>query len=187
MKKLSLAIIALSLSVVCIGQTTKKTTKTKKTVAKTEKKVEKKEVAVTEKVATSKMEKGGLTWYTDLAEASAAAQKASKPLMLFFTGSDWCGWCKRLEADVFSKPEFKTWSDGEVIMLVVDFPRASILSEAQKAQNMKLQQKFSIQGYPTIVFSKVEGDNFNLTEMGRSGYMANAAEWIKNANTSIGK
>ncbi|MFN5983230.1 MAG: thioredoxin family protein [Fluviicola sp.] len=184
MKKLSLALIALSLSLVSIGQTAKKTTKTKKTTPKTEKKVEK-----TETVAKVE-ETAGLKWYTDLNEAQAAAKKSGKPLMLFFTGSDWCGWCKRLDAEVFSKPEFKTWSDKEVIMLVVDFPRASILSEAQKTQNMKLQQQFAIRGYPTIVFANVSGesDQMALAEKGRTGYLAGGpATWIANANTLIGK
>jgi thioredoxin-related protein len=190
MKKLSLALIALSLSVVSIGQTAKKTTKPKKTVAKTEKKVEKKDVVVEEKVVTSKMEKGGLTWYTDLAEAQAAAQKAGKPLMLFFTGSDWCYWCKKLDGEVFSKPEFKSWSDGEVIMLLVDFPRSTPLSDAQKTQNMKLQQQFAIQGYPTVVFTKVEGEkgSYTLNKTGQTGYVAGGpTEWLKTANIGIGK
>lgn len=178
MKKLSLALIAISLSLVSIGQTAKKTTKAKKTTPKTEKIVEK---------PTSKIEKAGLTWYTDLAEASELAKKENKTLMLFFTGSDWCGWCKRLEADVFTKPEFKEWSDKEVIMLVLDFPRASILSEAQKTQNMKLQQQFAIRGYPTVVLTKVDKENLNLTELGRTGWMGSAPEWVKNANSILGK
>jgi len=49
-------------------------------------------------------QKTALTWYTDINEASAIAKKENKPMMLFFTGSDWCGWCVRLQNEVFRTP-----------------------------------------------------------------------------------
>ena len=36
----------------------------------------------------------GLTWYTDIMKANEVSQASGKPLFAFFTGSDWCGWCK---------------------------------------------------------------------------------------------
>ncbi|HUR30149.1 MAG TPA: thioredoxin family protein, partial [Saprospiraceae bacterium] len=44
-------------------------------------------------------------WLVDLDEAYAISVKERKPILANFTGSDWCGWCKKLDADVFSKPE----------------------------------------------------------------------------------
>ena len=43
-------------------------------------------------------------WYDDLEVASKVAYKSDKPIMLFFTGSDWCGWCIRLQKEVFQLP-----------------------------------------------------------------------------------
>lgn len=40
-------------------------------------------------------------WQTDMNKAIELAQKSKKPLFLFFTGSDWCGWCIRLQKEVF--------------------------------------------------------------------------------------
>jgi thiol-disulfide isomerase/thioredoxin len=47
-----------------------------------------------------------LVWYTSLTEASTVSLKTGKPIFAFFTGSDWCGWCMKLQAAVFSKDAF---------------------------------------------------------------------------------
>ena len=51
-----------------------------------------------------------LKWHTDISDAAKESLETKKPLMLFFTGSDWCGWCKRLQKEVFQTPEFEKWS-----------------------------------------------------------------------------
>ncbi|MEI8125793.1 MAG: hypothetical protein WCG42_08565, partial [Parachlamydiaceae bacterium] len=43
--------------------------------------------------ATSPGEQPGVQWQTNYEEAVRQSKTASKPLVLFFTGSDWCGWC----------------------------------------------------------------------------------------------
>ena len=52
----------------------------------------------------------GPTWYTNWDKAAAAAKKENKPILMDFTGSDWCGWCIKLHDEVFSKDEFKSWA-----------------------------------------------------------------------------
>jgi protein disulfide-isomerase len=74
-------------------------------------------------------QKGGkedVVWHTDLNKAIDLANKENKPLMLFFTGSDWCGWCKKLQKEVFMQSEFKKWAQENVILVEVDFPSASV-------------------------------------------------------------
>ena len=75
-------------------------------------------------------QKAALTWHTDINEASAIAKKENKPMMLFFTGSDWCGWCVRLQNEVFRTPEFEAWAKANVILVELDFPRSKPQSEA---------------------------------------------------------
>src|ERR1700733_11159585 len=70
----------------------------------------------------------GLTWYTDIMKANDVSIATKKPLFAFFTGSDWCGWCKKLEHDVFSKPAFIEWAKKNVILVELDFPRGKTLS-----------------------------------------------------------
>ncbi len=51
-----------------------------------------------------------LVWHTDINQAIDNAIKEKKTMLLFFTGSDWCGWCVKLQNEVFKKPEFVSWA-----------------------------------------------------------------------------
>ena len=50
---------------------------------------------------------GDEAWLTDYKKATAQAEEEDKPILVDFTGSDWCGWCIRLDKEVFSKDAFK--------------------------------------------------------------------------------
>ena len=58
-----------------------------------------------------------LVWHDDLKQAVKISQKEKKPIMMFFTGSDWCGWCIRLQKEVFFKEDFKKWASENVVLL----------------------------------------------------------------------
>lgn len=131
-----------------------------------------------------------LKWETSFEQASQVAMKTNKPLLMFFTGSDWCGWCIRLQNEVLKKPEFATWAKENVVLLELDFPRRSPqLPEIQK-QNMELQQIFEVRGYPTIWIakpSKKDGKT-NLEKLGSTGYVAGGpAKWLESANQILAK
>jgi len=132
--------------------------------------------------------KGELNWFTDVEAAQKESQKTKKPMMLFFTGSDWCGWCVRLQKEVFFQDEFKEWASENVILVELDFPRSKVQSNEIKLQNQQLQQQFSVRGYPTIHFVSPEKsqDGVTLRNLGNTGYMAGGPEpWIANANSII--
>ena len=130
-----------------------------------------------------------LTWHTDLEKAMQISLKEKKPLMLFFTGSDWCGWCIRLQKEVFYKPEFIEWANDNVVLVDIDFPnnKSKQSTELQQQNNM-LQQQFGVQGYPTIHFvrpDKIDGKT-SLTKLGNTGYRAGGPPvWIAEANSYI--
>lgn len=130
-----------------------------------------------------------LTWHTDLEKAIPISQKEKKPIMLFFTGSDWCGWCIRLQKEVFKKPEFIEWAKANVVLVDVDFPRANNQSQETKNQNNMLQQQFAVQGYPTCWFvspEKTKEGKINLTQLGSQGYLAGGPEtWTTSAKSII--
>ena len=126
-----------------------------------------------------------LTWQTDMNKAMEISKKSKKPLFLFFTGSDWCGWCMRLQNEVFKTPEFKKWATENVVLVELDFPRRTPqLPEIQK-QNSELQQTFAVQGYPTVWFvnaSKKDG-KINLEKLGSTPYLAGGpSAWLDAAN-----
>ena len=89
-------------------------------------------------------------WFTDLDEAKAVAAKENKPLLVDFTGSDWCGFCIKLHAEVFDKPEFEEFAKNYVLV-ELDFPNKKPQPEAEKAKNKAIQAKFAVSGFPTIL------------------------------------
>ena len=132
--------------------------------------------------------KNTLVWYTDLNVASELALEQNKPLMLFYTGSDWCGWCIKLQKEVFQTEEFKLWADSSVILLEVDFPRYKTQPSYIKEQNQMLQNQFGVYGYPTIWFvNVVKQDNKNvLAPIQKTGYLPGGpTKWITSANSLL--
>jgi len=119
-----------------------------------------------------------LVWHTSLAEVHELSKAANKPIFAFFTGSDWCGWCRKLQNDVFSKPEFIEWAEKNVILLELDFPRTKKLSPELTQQNNGMQQALKVTGYPTCWFIFTTKDeatnNYNLNTLGSLGYPAGA-------------
>lgn len=141
--------------------------------------------------------KGGLTWHTDIKKADEISKASGKPIFAFFTGSDWCGWCIRLQKDVFSKPSFIDWAKKNVVLLELDFPRKKQLPPELAKQNMGLQQALQVQGYPTVwlmYLQPQEGStNVNISTLGSLGYPSGAQQgkeevaFLNEANGLLGK
>ena len=121
-------------------------------------------------------------WLVDLDEAYEVSVKEKKPILANFTGSDWCGWCKKLDADVFSKPEFQEWAKKNVVLLEVDFPRRFQIPQKNQQQNMSMQQALGITGYPTIWLFDLAKDeatgNYKVNKLGKTGYTPTAEQFI---------
>jgi|SRR5581483_5685989 len=96
-------------------------------------------------------------WLTSVPDAQAQAKKDNKLVFLDFTGSDWCVWCKKLDADVFTKPEFERYAAKNLVLVEVDFPNAKPQSKELKEANAALQTKYSIEGFPTLIAMKPDG------------------------------
>jgi protein disulfide-isomerase len=130
-----------------------------------------------------------LTWHTDVNKAIEISSKTNKPMLLFFTGSDWCGWCIKLQKEVFFKPEFKEWANN-VVLVELDYPRKTKLEPALAQQNAQMQQIFQVSGYPTIwlVSPQKIGEQINLQQLGKTGYVAGGpTKWIEVANQFLVK
>ena len=121
-------------------------------------------------------------WTDDYDKAQEQAKNEGKAMLLDFTGSDWCGWCKKLDNEVFSQKEFKRYADEHLVCVKVDFPRSFTLSSKTQHQNEDLARKFGIGGYPTIVLLDPEGDKIGVT-----GYKQGGAEnYVKHLDEIIG-
>ena len=100
---------------------------------------------------------GELTWLTDLPAAQAQAKKEKKLVLMDFTGSDWCGWCIKLNNDVFSQTEFIEYAKKNLVLVELDFPSKKPQSAELKAANKKLQAEHKVTGFPTIIAMSADG------------------------------
>ena len=135
-------------------------------------------------------QKGELDWHTDVNKAIELSIESEKPLFMFFTGSDWCGWCIRLQKEVFFKPDFVKWAKENLILVELDFPRRKKLDESLKQQNDNLRQMFAVRGYPTgwFVVPEIEDKKVNFKRLGSQGYVAGGpTNWINGANKILSK
>ena len=131
-----------------------------------------------------------LVWETNVTKAMAISNETKKPLLLFFTGSDWCGWCIRLQKEVLKTPEFALWAKENVVLVELDFPRRAPQAPEIKKQNDELQMAFGIQGFPTIILANAttkEG-KVNFEGIGSTGYVAGGpTAWLTVANGFLKK
>jgi thioredoxin-related protein len=103
-------------------------------------------------------------WETDFEKAKAKAKAENKHLLLDFSGSDWCGWCIKLDKEVFSKKEFKAYAKDNLVLVLADFPRdKSTQSDDLKKQNEKLMEEFGVRGFPSVFILSPEGKNIAKT------------------------
>jgi len=110
-------------------------------------------------VCASEVGRSTPTGFTDdFAAAKSEAAMAKKNIIAVFSGSDWCHWCKVLEKDYLSKPEFVEEAKKNFVLVFIDNPRdKSVLSETAKKNNEKLTEQYDIQGFPTVKILDAEG------------------------------
>ena len=105
-------------------------------------------------------------WLDDYDAALKKAADENKHIVIDFSGSDWCGWCKRLDKEVFTTDAFKKAAAEKYVLLMVDSPmKKSLLTEKAAKENPKLVEKFGVKGFPTVVVLDPKGE-----EVCRLGY-----------------
>ncbi len=97
-------------------------------------------------------------WHTNLEEAIEVAEEENKPILLQFSGSDWCKWCIKLNEEVMFKKEFLDYAKENIILVNLDFPRSIQQTVEIKAYNRALANKYGIKGYPTVLLLDKSGN-----------------------------
>lgn len=90
-------------------------------------------------------------WLTDYLDAKAKAELEGKPILINFTGSNWCAGCVMLNKEIFSKPVFINYAKEHLILLKIDFPLGVEQEESLINQNNFLYDHFEIEGLPTVI------------------------------------
>lgn len=107
-----------------------------------------------------------LKWLDNSQQVLDLAKKEGKPVLIDFTGSDWCGWCIRLKKEVLNTPEFAAFASENLVLQIADFPKRIEQSAELKTQNRALAEKYGIRGFPTLIILNSEGK-----QIGQMGYM----------------
>lgn len=101
----------------------------------------------------------GVQWMTNYEEAKAKAMKENKDMLINFSGSDWCGFCIKLEKDVFSKAAFAQEAEKYFVFMLIDFPSDPSGQSAElRKQNEQLARLYRFRGYfPTLYLTAPDG------------------------------
>jgi len=97
-------------------------------------------------------------WLTDYDKGLVRAKAENKYILIDFSGSDWCGWCIKLDREVFSKQAFKDYAEDNLVLVLVDWPQRSSNSKEVQAQSRPILEKYGIQSFPTVLILSPDGN-----------------------------
>jgi protein disulfide-isomerase len=120
-------------------------------------------------ILTGSVWAAGNAWMTDMDNAMKLSAKTGKPILADFSGSDWCGWCIKLDREVFSKKVFLDYAKKNLILVMLDFPRRKSQSSKLTSQNKKLMTKYKVRGFPTVLLLDSKGKVIATTGYRRGG------------------
>lgn len=109
-------------------------------------------------------------WLEDFEAAKKIAAAEKKPILVLFTGSDWCPFCIKLEKNVLDTDTFESFAKEELVRMMVDFPRKKRQKRSLKKANRALQKQYGVRGYPRIVL--VDETGKKLSAFGYGGQPA---------------
>lgn len=122
-------------------------------------------------------------WTDDFLAAQVRARKESRPMLLDFTGSDWCAGCKRMRKSVFEQKEFIDFASTNLVLVEVDFPENKPQSDALKKQNAELEKRFKVDSYPAFILVNAEGRELGrldgMLDGGPAAFIKKIEEWKK--------
>lgn len=127
---------------------------------------------------------GAQEWLTDFDQAKKLALQGDRPIVLVFSGSDWCAPCIKLENRVFKTPEFQEYAKEHYVLLRADFPRKkkNRLPETLQNHNRKLAEAYNKSGgFPIVVVLDKTGK-----KLGETGYKkVSPTEYLNILNNMI--
>ena len=124
-------------------------------------------------------------WKIDFNSAKQEATAQNKPLLLVFSGSDWCAPCIKLDKTIWQSVEFQKYATENLILERADFPKKkqNELDANIKKQNQELAEKYNKNGiFPLVVLLDASGKVLGTTSyknVSPSDYIALLNSFIK--------
>lgn len=104
-----------------------------------------------------------LNWESTFKGALKKAKKEKKPVLIYFTGSDWCSPCKVLDKKIFHTEKFKKMAEESLILYMVDVPRnRDLVNEKTRKLNKQLSKRYGQKSFPTLIFVDDKGKMLDI-------------------------
>ncbi|MFL5729482.1 MAG: thioredoxin family protein, partial [Cytophagaceae bacterium] len=100
------------------------------------------------------------SWPNNFEAAQRESKVSGEPILLYFSGSDWCGTCMQLKKQVLDSETFQNYASENLILMQADFPRQkkNQLSNELKKQNETLAEKYNSNGiFPRLLLLSPDG------------------------------
>lgn len=90
-------------------------------------------------------------------EGLEAARRTGRPVLVDVY-TDWCGWCRRMDADVYARPDVGEYLEGHFVLVKLNAESSEATPwQGQKQTARTLSNAFGVSGFPTTVFLDSEG------------------------------
>lgn len=100
-----------------------------------------------------------IEWQSSFKEALSKAKSEKKPILIYFTGSDWCGPCKTLKSKLFDTEKFKDFSDKKMVLYKADFPKnKDLVAPDNRVINEQLSSRYAQSSFPTMIVINDKGE-----------------------------
>ena len=84
--------------------------------------------------------------------------KRNVPVIVDFS-AEWCGWCKKMEKEVFSRPDVATRLASETVTVRIDVDSPSLLTyKGARMTAGQLATQLRVSGLPTLLVFSPKGD-----------------------------
>lgn len=124
-------------------------------------------------------------WQDNFADAVVKAKAEEKPIVLVFSGSDWCAPCIRLKKHIFDSEEFASYASEHYVLYNADFPRKkqNQLPKDKMSVNKSLMEKFNPRGYFPMVLVLDKNEHV----LGETGFVARTTpeKYLKKLNSFL--
>ncbi|QLG46234.1 thioredoxin family protein [Costertonia aggregata] len=126
----------------------------------------------------------GQDWENSYSDALTTSRESDKPIVLVFSGSDWCAPCIKLDQEIWRSQDFLEYSKDNYVLYRADFPRKkkNTIAENLKRANAKLAESYNPKGFfPLVVVL-----DKNEKVLGKTGYKKlNPNEYIALLNSFV--